>query len=50
MNNRKPEDLLFGTIASCTVLFVGTALAGLVYQLITAAVPFFESILLSQGR
>ena len=43
MNNRKPEDVVFDTTASCTMLVAGTAIAALLYQLITVAVPLLES-------
>ena len=44
MNNRKPEDVVFETIASCTVVIAGVAFAALLYELITLAVPVLESM------
>jgi len=46
MKNRKPEDVVFETTASCTILVAGTAIAVLLYQLITLFVPLLESMVL----
>jgi hypothetical protein len=48
MKNRKLEDAVFETTASCTVLVAGTAIAALLYQLITVAVPLLESMVFPQ--
>jgi LmbE family N-acetylglucosaminyl deacetylase len=48
MNNRKPEDLVYETVASCTLVIAALALTVLLYQLITAAVPLLESIVAPQ--
>lgn len=44
MKNRKPEDVVFETTATCTVLVAATAFAALLYQLISVAVPVLESL------
>ena len=53
IKNRKPEDAVFETIATCTVLVAATVFAALLYLLITVAVPFFESamfpVVVAQG-
>jgi LmbE family N-acetylglucosaminyl deacetylase len=43
MQNTKPEDVVFETIASCTLVIAALALTALLYQLITVAVPLLES-------
>jgi len=48
MNNRKPEDVVFETTATCTVLVAASALAALLYQLITVVVPVLESLMFPQ--
>jgi hypothetical protein len=48
MKNRKPEDVVFDTTASCTMLVAGTAIAALLYQLITVAVPLLQSLVFPQ--
>jgi LmbE family N-acetylglucosaminyl deacetylase len=45
-HNRNPEDVVFDSIATCTVLVAATVFAALLYLLITVAVPFFESTVL----
>ena len=32
MNNRKPEDVVFETIASCTMVLAALAITALLYQ------------------
>jgi LmbE family N-acetylglucosaminyl deacetylase len=53
MKYRNPEDVVFDTIASCTMLIAAMLVAALVYQLIIAAVPLLESMVfprvLAQG-
>ena len=53
MQNRKLEDVVFETVASCTLAIAALALTALLYQLIAAAVPLLESMLfppvLAQG-
>ena len=46
MSNRKPEDLMFETAASCTLLVTVTAITWLLYQLITVAGPLLDSMVL----
>ena len=48
MKNRKVEDLVFNTTASCAMLVVGAAIAALLYALLTVAVPLLESIAFPQ--
>ena len=48
MNNRKPEDVVFETIASCTLVIAALAITALLYQLITVAVPLLESMVFPQ--
>jgi LmbE family N-acetylglucosaminyl deacetylase len=43
MSNKKIEDVVFDTLATCTVVFGAAAFAALLYVLITVVVPFFES-------
>jgi LmbE family N-acetylglucosaminyl deacetylase len=43
MDNRKPEDVVFETIASCVLVIAVLAITALLYQLITLAVPLLES-------
>jgi hypothetical protein len=45
MNNRHSEDMVFETIMSCTLAITALAITALLYQLITVAVPLFESML-----
>jgi LmbE family N-acetylglucosaminyl deacetylase len=53
MSNRKPENVVFETIASFTLVTAALAITALMYHLITAAVPLLESIVfprvLAQG-
>ena len=53
MQNRKPEDVVFETIASCTLVIAALVITALLYQLITLVVPLLESSvfprLLAQG-
>ena len=53
MNNRKPEDVVFEATVSFTLFVAVTAITALLYQLITVAVPRFESMVfprvLAQG-
>ncbi len=44
MNNRNPEDVVFETIASCTMVITAIAVMALLYQLIAVALPALESI------
>jgi LmbE family N-acetylglucosaminyl deacetylase len=44
MNNRSTEDMVFETIASCTLAIAALAITALLYELITVAVPLFESV------
>jgi hypothetical protein len=44
MNNKKPEDVVFETAATCTVLVAGAAFGALLYHVITAAVPLLTSM------
>ena len=45
MNNRNPEDVVFETIASCTMVLAALAITTLLYQqLITVAVPVLKSM------
>jgi LmbE family N-acetylglucosaminyl deacetylase len=48
MNSRKPEDVVFEAIASCTLVIAALAITALLCQLITAAVPLLESIVFPQ--
>jgi hypothetical protein len=48
MSNRKPEELMFETAASCILLVTVTAITWLLYELITLAVPVLESMVLSR--
>ena len=48
MNNRKTEDVVFETIASCTLVIAALAITALLYQLITVAVPRLGSLVLPQ--
>jgi len=48
MKNRKPEDVVFETITSCTLVIAALAITALLYQLITVAVPLLESIAFPQ--
>jgi len=45
MTNKKPEDALFDTCASCTIVAAGAAFAALLYYLFTIAVSVLESSL-----
>lgn len=49
MSHTKLEDLMFETTATCAVLVAGTALAMLLYRLITVAVPLLGSIVFPQA-
>src|SRR5438876_866040 len=48
MNRTTLDDVVFETTATCAVLVAGTALAALLYQLITLAVPLLESMVFPQ--
>jgi LmbE family N-acetylglucosaminyl deacetylase len=48
MNNRKPEDVMFETIASVALVIAVLAITALLYQLITVAVPLLESMVVPQ--
>jgi LmbE family N-acetylglucosaminyl deacetylase len=48
MNNRKPEDVMFETIASVALVIAVLAITALLYQLITVAVPLLESMVAPQ--
>ena len=48
MKNRKPEDVVFETITSCTLVIAALAITALLYQLITLAVPLLESMVFPQ--
>jgi len=48
MIERKPEDLVFEAIASCTLVIAALVITALLYQLITLAVPLFESMVFRQ--
>jgi hypothetical protein len=50
MNNRKLEDVVFETTVGFTLLVTVTAIAALLYQLITTAVPLLESPVFSPVR
>jgi LmbE family N-acetylglucosaminyl deacetylase len=45
MNNRHSEDVVLQTIMSCALAITALAVTALLYQLITVAVPLFESML-----
>jgi LmbE family N-acetylglucosaminyl deacetylase len=45
MNNRKSEDTIFETIASCVLVIAAIAITALLYQLITLAGPVLKSML-----
>lgn len=49
MSHTKLEDAVFETTATCAVLVAGTALAALLYRLITVAVPLLGSIVFPQA-
>ena len=53
MQNREPEDMVFETISSCALVIAALVITALLYQLITVAVPLFESMvyprLMAQG-
>ncbi len=53
MNNTKSEDVVFETIASCTLVIAALLFTALLYRLITLVVPLLESSvfprLLAQG-
>ena len=44
----KPDDVVFETIASCTMVIAALAITALLYQLITVAVPVLKSMVFSQ--
>ena len=45
MNNRNPEDVVFETIASCTMVIAAIAIMALLYQqMSTVAVPVLKSM------
>ena len=48
MNSRKPEDVVFKTIAGCTMVIAALAITALLYQLISVAAPLLESIVFPQ--
>jgi LmbE family N-acetylglucosaminyl deacetylase len=48
MNHTKSEDVVFETIANCTLAIAALAITALLYQLITVAVPLLESIVFPQ--
>jgi LmbE family N-acetylglucosaminyl deacetylase len=48
MQNRKPEHVVFETIAGCTLAIAALAITALLYQLITLAVPLLESMVFPQ--
>ena len=48
MIERKPEDLVFEAIASCTLVIAALVITAMLYQLITLAVPLFESMVFRQ--
>src|SRR4029077_18340699 len=48
MQNRKPEDVVFETIASGTLAIAAFAITALLYRLITVAVPLLESMVFPQ--
>src|SRR6185295_5010706 len=48
MHNRKPEDVVFETIASGTLVIAAFAITALVYRLITVVVPLLESMVFPQ--
>ena len=49
MNDRHSEDVVFQTIMSCALAITADSLiTALLYQLITVAVPLFESMLFSR--
>ena len=48
MRNRKPENLVFETITSCTLVIAALAITALLYQLIALAVPLFNSMVFPQ--
>jgi LmbE family N-acetylglucosaminyl deacetylase len=45
MNNRHSEDVVLETTMSCALAITALAITALLYQLITVAVPLFESML-----
>ena len=45
MNNRHSEDMVLQTVMSCALAITALAVTTLLYQLITVAVPVFESML-----
>jgi LmbE family N-acetylglucosaminyl deacetylase len=53
MQNRKSEDVVFETVASCTLVITALVITVVLYQLITLVVPLLESSvfprLLAQG-
>ena len=48
MKNRKPEDVVFETSASCALVVAALAITVPLVQLITAAVPLLESMVVQQ--
>jgi len=48
MNNRKPEDVVFETIAGCTMVIAALAITALLYQLISVAAPLLKSMVFPQ--
>jgi LmbE family N-acetylglucosaminyl deacetylase len=46
MNNRHSEDVVFETIASCTLAIAALVVTALLYQLVTLVVPLFESMVI----
>jgi len=48
MKNREPENVVFETIAGCTLVIAAMAITALLCQLIAMAVPLLESRLLAQ--
>ena len=48
MIDRKPEDAVFETIESCTLVIAALVITALLYQLIALAVPLFNSMVFPQ--
>jgi LmbE family N-acetylglucosaminyl deacetylase len=48
IQNRKPENVVFEAIASCTLAIAALAITALLYQLITLAGPLLESMVFPQ--
>ena len=48
MNQRKPDDVVFETIAGCAMVIAALVITALLYHLITAAAPRLKSMMFSR--